>query len=239
MYSFIFGCAGSSLLRAGGFLWFRRRGAPLYLQSTGFSSCLLWNTALGTWALVIVAQGLSCSKTGGIFLDHPWTRNQTPCPLHWQAESQPVDHQGSPDCFFMVRTNWNIFLPGCYLGDSLHPSLDRSVRDLNSVCFIFGKVKVVSVRSIHYKDAFFFFQFSFFLKKKNWNILALYAALVSAVQWSGSAVSVQISPPSWSPPPHPSRSSRRGFLCFIARITLNRFLTPQGSAKSFKETQGI
>ena len=166
MYSFIFGCAGSSLLRAGGFLWFRRRGAPLYLQSTGFSSCLLWNTALGTWALVIVAHGLSCSKTGGIFLDHPWTRNQTPCPLHWQAESQPVDHQGSPDCFFMVRTNWNIFLPGCYLGDSLHPSLDRSVRDLNSVCFIFGKVKVVSVRSIHYKDAFFFFQFSFFLKKK-------------------------------------------------------------------------
>ena len=27
------------------------------------------------------------------------TRDQTPSPLHWQAESQPLDHQGSPSFF--------------------------------------------------------------------------------------------------------------------------------------------
>ena len=41
---------------------------------------------------VVVAQALSRSVTCDIFLD----QGLNPCPLHWQADSQPLDHQGSP-----------------------------------------------------------------------------------------------------------------------------------------------
>ena len=41
---------------------------------------------------VIVAHGPSCSMACGIFPD----QGSNPCPLHWQADSQPLRHQGSP-----------------------------------------------------------------------------------------------------------------------------------------------
>ena len=46
---------------------------------------------------VIVAHGPSCSAACGIFPD----QGSNPCPLHWQADSQPLRHRGSPgsDCF--------------------------------------------------------------------------------------------------------------------------------------------
>ena len=45
---------------------------------------------------VVVAHGLSCSATRGIIPD----QGSNPCPLHWQADSQPLCHQGSPKIFF-------------------------------------------------------------------------------------------------------------------------------------------
>ena len=48
--------------------------------------------ALGTWASAAVAHGLSCSTACGILPD----QGLNPCPLHWQADSQPLRHQGSP-----------------------------------------------------------------------------------------------------------------------------------------------
>ena len=41
---------------------------------------------------VIVAHGPSCSVACGIFSD----QGSNPCPLRWQADSQPLCHQGSP-----------------------------------------------------------------------------------------------------------------------------------------------
>ena len=55
---------------------------PLLLRSTG-------SRRAGS---VIVAHGPSCSATCGIFLN----QGSNPCPLHWQADSQPLHHQGSP-----------------------------------------------------------------------------------------------------------------------------------------------
>ena len=55
---------------------------PLLLRSTG-SRCA---------GSVIVAHGPSCSAACGIFPD----QGSNPCPLHWQASSQPLRHQGSP-----------------------------------------------------------------------------------------------------------------------------------------------
>ena len=67
-------CAGLSLPR------------PLWLRSTGSSRA----------GSVVVAHGPSCSAACGIFPD----QGSTPCPLHWQADSQPLRHQGSPWIFF-------------------------------------------------------------------------------------------------------------------------------------------
>ena len=55
---------------------------PLPLRSTG-SRCT---------DSVVVAHGPSCSAACGIFPD----QGSNPCPLHWQADSQPLHHQGSP-----------------------------------------------------------------------------------------------------------------------------------------------
>ena len=46
---------------------------------------------------VVVAHGLSCLAACGIFPD----QGSNPCPLHWQAGSQPLRYQGSP-----VYTFW-------------------------------------------------------------------------------------------------------------------------------------
>ena len=74
-------CAGLSLSR------------PLLLRSTG-------SRRAGS---VIVAHGPSCSAACGILPD----QGSNPCPLHWQADSQPLRHQGSP-LFIIDRRH---FLP--------------------------------------------------------------------------------------------------------------------------------
>ena len=55
---------------------------PLLLRSTG-SRCA---------GSVVVAHGPSCSAACGILPN----QGSNPCPLHWQADSQPLRHQGSP-----------------------------------------------------------------------------------------------------------------------------------------------
>ena len=58
---------------------------------------LLWSTGSRRAGSVIVAHRPSCSAACGIFPD----QGSNPCPLHWQADSQPLHHQGSPlDLFF-------------------------------------------------------------------------------------------------------------------------------------------
>ena len=42
---------------------------------------------------VVAAHGPSCSAACGIFPD----QGSNPCLLHWQADSQPLCHQGSPN----------------------------------------------------------------------------------------------------------------------------------------------
>ena len=62
---------------------------PLPLRSTG-------SRRAGS---VIVAHGPSCSAARGIFPD----QGPNPCPLHWQADSQPLRHQGSPLGSFLIH----------------------------------------------------------------------------------------------------------------------------------------
>ena len=82
------------------------RGLSLVAASGGHSSSwcaglslsrplLLWSTGSRRAGSVVVAQGSSCSAACGIFPD----QGSNPCPLHWQADSQPLRHQGSPKLY--------------------------------------------------------------------------------------------------------------------------------------------
>ena len=46
-----------------------------------------------------MAHGPSCSAACGILPD----QGSNPCPLHWQADSQPLRHQGSPNSLYFDR----------------------------------------------------------------------------------------------------------------------------------------
>ena len=86
------------------------RGLSLVVASGGHSSSrctglslsrplLLRSTGSRRTGSVIVAHGLSCSAACGIFPD----QGSNPCPLHWQADSQPLRHQGSPRLYFLEQ----------------------------------------------------------------------------------------------------------------------------------------
>ena len=79
------------------------RGLSVVVASGGHSSSwcaglslsrplLLWSTGSRRAGSAAVAHGPSCSAACGIFPD----QGSNPCPLHWQADSQPLRHQGSP-----------------------------------------------------------------------------------------------------------------------------------------------
>ena len=83
------------------------RGLSLVAASGGHSSSrcaglslsrplLLWSTGSRCAGSVVGAHGPSCSAACGIFPD----QGSNPCPLHWQADSQPLHHQGSPEAIF-------------------------------------------------------------------------------------------------------------------------------------------
>ena len=59
---------------------------------------LLWSTGSRRAGSVVVAHGPSCSAARGIFPD----QGSNLCPLHWQADSQPLRHQGSPLSWFLT-----------------------------------------------------------------------------------------------------------------------------------------
>ena len=62
---------------------------------------LLWSTGSRRAGSVVVAHGPSCSAACGIFPD----QGSNPCPPHWQADSQPLRHQGNP--LWLWNIVWN------------------------------------------------------------------------------------------------------------------------------------
>ena len=72
-----------------------KRG-PLFIAVRGsltiVASLVAESTGSRRAGSVVVAHGPCCSAACGIFPD----QGSNPCPLHWQADSQPLRHQGSP-----------------------------------------------------------------------------------------------------------------------------------------------
>ena len=99
---FTFGCTGSSLLwwalpSCGAWASHCRGFFCCRAQALACSFCRFDHRALGHG---ISGHGtrLCCPVTFGIFPD----QRLNLCPLHWQAGSQPLDHQGSPVLWFYV-----------------------------------------------------------------------------------------------------------------------------------------
>ena len=62
----------------------------------------LWSTGSRRTGSAIVAHGPSRSTACGIFPD----QGSNLWPLHWQGESQPLRHQGSPLCYCFVSISF-------------------------------------------------------------------------------------------------------------------------------------
>ena len=79
----------------------------------------LWSTGSRRAGSAIVAHGPSRSAACGIFPD----QGSNPCPLHWQADSQPLRHQGSPLPYFLRPNNIPLYVYTIF-GLSIHLSMD-------------------------------------------------------------------------------------------------------------------
>ena len=89
------------------------RGLSLVAASGGYSSLQCAGFSL-PWLLllrskgsrcigsVVVVHGLCGSAACGIFPD----QGSNPCPLHWQADSQPPYHQGSCAHCFLIKDSY-------------------------------------------------------------------------------------------------------------------------------------
>ena len=74
----------------------------LFLQRTALGCDARASVVTVPWlsntGSVVVAYGLSCSATCRIFPD----QGSNPCFLHWQVDSLPPSHQGSPVSVFLT-----------------------------------------------------------------------------------------------------------------------------------------
>ena len=121
-------CAGLSLSR------------PLLLRSTG-------SRRAGS---VIVAHGPICSAACGIFPD----QGSNPCPLLWQADSQPLRHQGSPSFVFLINELYTLLKKTW--SSVISPFLDNFQQLWNRLMIIqnFANQSVVCVPApLHYSKS--------------------------------------------------------------------------------------
>ena len=82
--------------------------------------------ALGCAASIVVADGLCCPSACGIFLE-----GSNPHPLHWQADSLPLSHQGSLEIQnFLERTQKSL---ECHSGGTCWKSSLRYFPEIRSL----------------------------------------------------------------------------------------------------------
>ena len=116
------------------------RGLSLVAASGGHSSSrcaglslswplLLRSTCSRRAGSVIVAHGPSRSAARGIFPD----QGSNPCPLHRQADSQPLRHEGSPQFAFLMREKESLPFELKEISPLASPQLHSYSRQISTV----------------------------------------------------------------------------------------------------------
>ena len=133
--------------------WLRRLSVAALRLLLAVASCYGAQT-LEHVGSVAVAHGLSCPTACGIFLDQV----SNLCPLHWQADSYPLDHQGSPfSCFWGA-----VSLVSRRLGGEQPP---KAVTYLSSFIGVAWLVAYSQFPFVEYIPRVIFFPFFFFRSK--------------------------------------------------------------------------
>ena len=105
---------------------------PLFIAVRGpftVAASLVAEPRLQTYRLSSCGSRASCSVACGIFLD----QGSNPCPLNWQADSQPLRHQGSPRLLFYWKETEALPWSSRWVGSvkpgiwTLHPMFITSV----------------------------------------------------------------------------------------------------------------
>ena len=132
------------------------------MQCAGLSlswPLLLWSTGSRRTGSVVVAHGPSCSTACGVFPD----QCSNLCPLHWQADSQPLRHQGSPSLaafnIFSLNLIFVSLISMCldvfFLGFILYGTLYASWTWMTISFPMLGKFSTIMSSNI-FSDPFFF-----------------------------------------------------------------------------------
>ena len=92
------------------------------------------------WAQLLWHTGFSCSEACGIFPDERLNL----CPLHWQVDSYPMHHRGSPRNFliFFIQLMLKVKFSEVHSVEKKHLSLNVSINSFKvknwrwSICFV-------------------------------------------------------------------------------------------------------
>ena len=86
----------------------------------------------------VVAHGPSCSAACGILPD----QGSNPCPLHWQADSQPLRHQGSPSLHLYMPEESHLTIK------LLEENIGKTISDVNSTNVFLGQCpKAIEIKA--------------------------------------------------------------------------------------------
>ena len=111
IYLFLLHCVFIAV--CAGFLQLQLAGATL---PCGVRASLVEEHCFQSMGSVVVAHGVSYSEACGIFLD----QGSNLCPLHWQTDSYPLGHQGSPHLFKKFCFFGGVFRGFCKYHHAIH-----------------------------------------------------------------------------------------------------------------------
>ena len=121
-----------------------KRG-PLFIAVRGpltIAASLVGSTGSRRAGSVVVAHGPSCSAACGILPN----QGSNPCPLHWQADSQPLCHQRSQFYIFLTLRS-DIY----FLAMVLHENLNGFISKYLTSCIqgVYWKIFPPSINSYY------------------------------------------------------------------------------------------